>query len=133
MIVRAALLLLLSCLAAPVSGQDVMSATDFEAYVEGRTLTYHDRGVAYGIEQYLPNRRVRWAYMNDECWEGYWYEDGANICFVYESSPEPKCWRFTRRDGRLAAVFMGTENGQELYEARNSPEPLVCHGPKVGV
>jgi len=110
-----------------------MSAAEFEAYVEGRTLTYHDEGVAYGIEQYLPGRRVRWAYLDDECWEGYWYDDGPNICFVYEDSPEPKCWRFTRKDGRLSAVFMGASEGRELYEARNSTDPLMCLGPNVGV
>ncbi|WP_172294037.1 hypothetical protein [Pseudoruegeria sp. HB172150] len=117
-----------------VLAEDVMSGAEFEAYVEGRTLTYHDQGVAYGIEQYLPGRRVRWAYIGDECWDGYWYEDTqSNICFVYEDNPEPKCWRFTRREGRISALFMGTDEGRELYEVMNSPEPLTCMGPDVGV
>lgn len=123
-------------IAAPAMAADAegtMSAADFESYVEGRTLTYHDGGVAYGIEQYLPNRRVRWAYLGDECWDGYWYQDGADICFVYQENPEPKCWRFSQRNGRLSAIFMGAENGQELYEVENSDEPLACLGPDVGV
>ncbi|MCG6903123.1 MAG: hypothetical protein LJE68_10615 [Rhodobacter sp.] len=111
-----------------------MSASDFEAYVTGRTLTYADRGVVYGIEEYLPNRRVRWAYLGDQCREGYWYEAGEEICFVYENNPDaPQCWQFSQRDGRLSAIFMGAENGRELYEAKNSDEPLVCLGPDVGV
>lgn len=123
----------LALVAAPAAAQDALSASEFESYVEGRTLTYHDQGVAYGAEQYLPGRRVRWAYLDDECWEGYWYDDGPNICFVYEDSPEPKCWRFSRKAGKLSAVFIGESEGRELYEAINSPEPLVCLGPKVGV
>ncbi|MEM6322809.1 MAG: hypothetical protein AAF748_03955 [Pseudomonadota bacterium] len=130
---RALLILALTLLTNPALADEAMSAAEFEAYVEGRTLTYHDQGVAYGIEQYLPNRRVRWAYLDQECWEGYWYDDGPNICFVYEDSPEPKCWRFSRKNGKLSAVFIGAENGRELYEARNSSEPLVCLGPNIGV
>ncbi|MEM1387674.1 MAG: hypothetical protein AAGG54_08700 [Pseudomonadota bacterium] len=130
---RALLILALTLLTNPALADEAMSAAKFEAYVEGRTLTYHDQGVAYGIEQYLPNRRVRWAYLDQECWEGYWYDDGPNICFVYEDSPQPKCWRFSRKNGKLSAVFIGAENGRELYEARNSSEPLVCLGPNIGV
>jgi len=131
---RMTILSLAACLAVlPAAAQDVMSAADFEAYVEGRTLTYHDQGVAYGIEQYLPGRKVRWAYIGDECWDGYWYEEAGNICFVYERSPEPKCWQFTRRSGRLSAMFVGSDDGLELYEVMSSDEPLTCLGPNVGV
>ena len=111
-----------------------MSAADFEAYVTGRTLTYTDGGVVYGIEEYLPNRRVRWAYLGDQCREGYWYDTDGQICFVYENNPGvPQCWQFTERSGRLSALFMGEENGRELYEAQKSDEPMVCLGPDVGV
>lgn len=128
-----ALILAVGLAALPAAAQDTLSGAEFEAYVQGRTLTYHDRGVAYGIEQYLPGRKVRWAYIGDECWDGYWYEDAGNICFVYEDNPEPKCWRFTRREGRLSALFVGSEDGRELYEVQNSEEPLRCLGPDVGV
>lgn len=121
------------CLALPAAAQDAMTPEEFEAYVTGRTLTYHDEGVAYGIEQYLPDRRVRWAYLGDECWDGYWYGEGDNICFVYEGDATPKCWRFTRSGDGISAVFMGAENGRELYEVENSNDPLICLGPDVGV
>jgi hypothetical protein len=118
--------------ALPAAAQ--MSASDFEAYVTGRTLTYADRGVIYGVEEYLPGRRVRWAYVGDECTEGYWYEDGGDICFVYDHNPDaPQCWQFSQSGGRLSAVFMGAENGRELYEAEASDEPMICLGPKIGV
>ena len=110
-----------------------MSAAEFEAYVTGQTLTYADRGVIYGIEEYLPNRRVRWAFSGDECRDGYWYEAGDQICFVYENAPDtPQCWRFSRADGRLQAEFTGENDGRTLYEAQRSEEPMICLGPKVG-
>ena len=131
--IRTLALALLAVSALPAAAADSMSADVFEDYVEGRTLTYHDGGVAYGIEQYLPGRKVRWAYIGDQCWDGYWYEENANICFVYEGSPEPKCWKFSDDGGKLSAVFMGDGNGRELYEVTNSPDPLTCLGPDVGV
>jgi hypothetical protein len=125
--------LLFLFLATPAAAQAPMTGAEFQAHVEGRTLTYHSQGQAYGLEQYLPGRRVRWAFLGDECWDGRWYEEAGQICFVYERDPTPKCWRFTREGGRLSARFMGSKAGQELYEVRASEEPLVCPGPEVGV
>ena len=51
------------------------------------TLTYAENGQVYGIEEYRPNRRVRWAFVGDTCREGYWYDEGRQICFVYEHDP----------------------------------------------
>ena len=110
-----------------------MSGAEFDAYATGRTLTYAESGVIYGIEEYLPNRRVRWAFTEDECREGYWYEDGAAICFVYEDNPVAQCWTFTHGSRGLIAKFLGSDNGRELYEAQQSDDPLVCLGPDVGV
>ncbi len=62
------------CSPLPAAGAEPMSAAEFEAYTTGRTLTYNSDGTAYGIEQYLKNRRVRWAFLGDDCVEGYWYE-----------------------------------------------------------
>lgn len=118
----------------PATAQAQMSASEFEAYVTGRTLTYTDQGRVYGIEEYLPNRRVRWAYLGDQCREGYWYDADGQICFVYEDRiGDPQCWQFTDRGGRISALFMGADDGRELYEAETSDEPLVCLGPDVGV
>ena len=125
--------LLLALIPAALAAQSPMTAQEFEEYVTGRTLTYADRGVIYGIEEYLPNRRVRWAFTADECRDGYWYDAEGEICFVYEGNPDPQCWTFTRRGGRLSALFTGAEDGRELYEAQQSDKPLVCLGPDVGV
>ena len=124
---------LLFCLL-PMPALAAMSAEEFEDYVTGKTLTYMDGGVTYGIEEYLPGRRVRWSFIGDQCQDGYWYEASGQICFVYEDRPNmPQCWVFTEEAGRLSAAFAGSDNGRELYEAQRSDKPLVCLGPDVGV
>ncbi len=126
-------LLLGLAFASPAAAQEAMTGAEFQSHVEGRTLTYHSAGRAYGVEQYLPGRRVRWAFLGDECWDGHWYEEAGQICFVYDRDPTPKCWQFRREDGRLSARFMGLGESQELYEVRGTDEPLSCPGPEVGV
>jgi hypothetical protein len=127
-----ALFLIFSATAA-ISAETPMSPSEFEAYSTGRTLTYAESGVIYGIEEYLPGRRVRWAFSQDECRDGYWYPDGQDVCFVYEDNPEPQCWSFTKSESGLIARFLGGDNGRELYEARQSEQPMQCLGPDVGV
>ena len=111
-----------------------MTATEFEAYATGKTLTYGLGGEVYGIEQYLPGRRVLWAFKGDECRKGYWYEAGPEICFVYEKDPEgPQCWTFHRIDGGIRARFTGDPGGADLSEVAQSSSPLTCAGPGLGV
>ena len=116
-----------------VAAQTPMTAAEFEAYVTGKTLFFSSEGEAYGAEQYLPNRRVVWTFLGDECQEGFWYESEGQICFVYDFSPEPQCWTFWRKNGGLGARFENDPAATELYEVHQSPEPLVCEGPDVGV
>lgn len=122
--------------AAPALAQQAapMSAEEFDAYTRGRTFTYGSEGAAYGAEEYLSNRRVRWSFLGDECQEGEWYEDSGLICFVYEDRPDPQCWTFARGPGGgLLAIFRGLGEQTELYEMQSSTEPLACPGPEVGV
>jgi len=124
---------MLACAAGPMAAETPMSGAEFESFVTGQTLTFAENGQVYGIEQYLSNRRVRWAFMGDQCRDGFWYEEaGGQICFVYDDLEGPQCWIFTRSGGRLMARFQG-DGGRELYEAQRSEEPLRCLGPDVGV
>jgi hypothetical protein len=121
-------------LAESVPSAPPMSAAEFESYSTGKTLTYGLGGEVYGIEQYLPGRRVLWAFKGDECREGYWYEAGQEICFVYEDDLDgPQCWTFHRIDGGIRARFAGDPNGADLSEVAQSSSPLICAGPDVGV
>ncbi|HBZ45426.1 MAG TPA: hypothetical protein DEO85_15540 [Maritimibacter sp.] len=131
----ARLLILMALLAAPVMAQDGLPLTpgEFEAYATGKTLTYGFEGQAYGGEEYLPNRKVRWSFLDGRCKDGYWYPSGDEICFVYEDDPTPQCWIFYRKPDGLIAQFANNDEYQELYETGESDEPLLCLGPEVGV
>lgn len=111
-----------------------LSASEFEARVTGKTFYYNAGDQAYGAEQYKPDRRVVWAFTGDDCKDGYWYEDSGLICFRYDDSPDnPQCWTFYDQDGRLMARFQGDPAGWPLIAVQQSPGPMACMGPDVGV
>lgn len=111
---------------------DPLTGADFDAYATGKTLTFAEQGQPYGAEQYLPGNRVKWAFDQDTCMEGIWYEKDQSICFVYEDGGVPQCWQFFADRDKLRAVFQG-DSGTELYEAWTSDAPLSCMGTYVGV
>lgn len=130
---RQVLTLALLC-AAPVHAADApLTAQEFDTYATGKTLTYALGGEVYGAEQYLPGRRVLWAFKGEECRRGYWYELGGDVCFVYEQDGSPQCWRFIRGAGGLRAKFSSDPDGAELAAVQESKEPLTCAGPDLGV
>jgi hypothetical protein len=121
-------------LAAPAQAADApITAEAFEALSVGRTLTYSLSGKVYGTEQYLPGRRVLWAFEGDECRVGQWYEDEGRICFVYQGGSDAQCWTYFRDAGGLKAQFAGDPPGAEAAMVSEIPGPLDCPGPKVGV
>ena len=110
-----------------------LTAQEFDAYATGKTLSYAQGGVVWGAEQYLPGRRVIWAFTEDDCQYGHWFEDQGNICFLYDDQDQPQCWRFFRETTGLRAIFMGADGGTSLSEVGQSETPLNCPGPDVGV
>ena len=128
---------LLALLATSAPAQDLgppLTAEEFEAYTTGKTLTYAARGgTPYGAEEYLPGRRVRWAFTGDQCKEGQWVEDLDLICFIYEDSVMAQCWSFYLGPNGLTAQYENREGGTWLYQIEESTEPLFCPGPQVGV
>lgn len=116
-------------------GAEPLSAEAFEALTTGRTMTYGIGGEPYGIERYMPGRRVIWAFLDGECREGRWFEGEDRICFVYDDSPgELHCWRFYEAErGILARLANAGGDRGAPVEVRESPEPMHCPGPRVGV
>lgn len=110
-----------------------MTAAEFEAYSTGKTLTYSVDGQVYGAEQYLADRRVIWAFKGNTCVDGVWYEEAGLICFAYENDANPQCWIFYAGATGLRAEFTGDAAGSPLSEVDQSPLPLNCAGPDVGV
>ena len=128
--IRPTLALLL--LASPALADPPITAGEFESHVTGKTLTYRQFGSLFGIEEYLPGRKVRWSTAPNECLYGSWYPEGENICFVYEYDPTPACWTFWLKDGALVALSTSGAAGEELHETEASDQGLPCPGPDVG-
>lgn len=120
-------------MALPAMAQDSMSAAEFDAYTQGKTLFYGREGAAYGAEIYHKNRRVQWSFLDGKCKEGEWYEEAGLICFTYEDNPAPQCWSFTASPHGLIARFENNPEASELYEAQDVGEDMLCLGPEVGV
>lgn len=120
-------------LASATLAETPITADQFDAHVTGKTLTYQQRDTIFGIEEYLPNRKVRWSVTRDQCQYGIWYPQDDDICFVYEYDPTPTCWTFWLRDGALVALSVNALPGDELHEVDASTQPLPCPGPDVGV
>lgn len=134
---RTLAVLCLAVLPAAATAAEPMGGSAFDAYTQGRTLWFEQGGTVYGVERYLPGRRVQWSFLDGECRDGEWYEDAGRICFVYEDDGtgggiDPQCWTFSRDANGLRAEFAGDPPGPELYEARERDEPMVCLGPRVG-
>lgn len=119
--------------ASMLHAQDTMGAAAFDAYTQGKTFYYGAEGTAYGAEEYRPNRRVRWSFLDGECQDGSWYEQDGLICFVYDHRPDPQCWSFVKTADGLVARFMTDTSETELYEVEQSDAPLHCKGPRIGV
>lgn len=128
-----ALVLVTGALAGPVAAQQALGPEAFERYATGKTLYYGSEGMVYGAEQYLPGRRVIWAFVGQPCKFGTWYPVGDEICFVYDTEPGAHCWTFFQSGSGLRAQFAGDPSGAGLVEVDQSAEPLACPGPDVGV
>jgi hypothetical protein len=131
MILRALLPLVL--LAAPALAETPLTAEDFDALTQGRIMTWAEFGQVYGVEQYLPDRRVRWTVLGDDCRAGHWYPEGDTICFQYEDDPLPDCWVITRSATGLLARYTTNPPEAEPVVVEESSEALACFGPEVGV
>ncbi|WP_237215748.1 hypothetical protein [Ruegeria lacuscaerulensis] len=125
--------ILLAMSAQMAGAQSALSGAEFDSYTQGKTLFYGFEGQVYGVERYLPNRRVIWSFLDGDCKEGVWYEQNDQICFLYEDRLDPQCWVFVESGSGLIAQFEGNPEQTELYEAEDIDEEMVCLGPEVGV
>lgn len=115
------------------AAEDPMSVAEFEAYVTGKTLSYSQYGEIFGVEEYLPGRKVRWKVSADDCQYGHWFEKAGLICFTYEYDTSEHCWTFWMEEGRLTALSADDPAGAELSEVEQTTDGLSCPAPDVGV
>ena len=133
---RAVVLLLLlfhTALVPPASADTILSPSEFEAMVAGRTLSYARRGHPhYGAEQYFPDRRVTWSFADGYCQEGRWYPKDELICFEYHDVDGEICWEFFLRSGRLTARVAGDPPDETVYVVDETTKGIDCKLPGVG-
>jgi hypothetical protein len=110
-----------------------MTGAEFDADVTGKTVTYDYGNGLFGTEEYLPDRRVRWAFEGDTCIYGTWYQAEDEICFLYENDPTPQCWLYFLEGGSIRGRYMGPGGGWEILESARTTQGLSCAGPDVGV
>ncbi|MBL9075439.1 hypothetical protein [Tabrizicola sp.] len=127
---RAFLVLLLSV--TPALAEPLVTAEEFDALTLGRTMTWSEFGAVYGVEQYLPGRKVRWTVLGDDCKTGHWYQDGTAICFQYEDDIAPDCWEITASGPDLLARYTTNPPEADPVIVTETTEPLACFGPEVG-
>lgn len=126
-------MLLFLSLPVSLAAGEPLNGEAFDRYTQGRTLYYGFDGTTYGVERYLPGRRVLWSFLDGRCQTGHWYEDAGQICFVYEDRSEPQCWSFSLEPQGLVAQFESDPQATELYEVEDLDEKMLCYGPDVGV
>ncbi|MBE1283130.1 MAG: hypothetical protein GJ676_07445 [Rhodobacteraceae bacterium] len=130
---RVTVLLFGLCAPAATAAAEPVGPEAFDRYTRGKTLYYGFDGQPYGVERYLPGRRVIWSFLDGECQEGEWYPQGDQICFIYENRNDPQCWQFSMGPGGLTARFQDDPLSTELYESHEIGEEMLCKGPDVGV
>lgn len=107
----------------------------FDALTQGKTIYFRSDGELYGAEQYLPDRRVIWSFLDGECSEGRWFARNGRICFVYDHAPlNQQCWIFDQGARGLRAEFDAQGGqGRVLEQMGVSSTPLTCGTPWTGV
>ena len=130
---RAALLALaltaLPAAAEPPASDPPLSAQAFDALTRGKTMDTHGalEGL-YGIETFLPDRRVIWR-DSERCVAGTWDQVGDQICFFYEDKPDtPVCWTYHDRGGWIMGWFQGDRSTMPIMLYPSSTGPVGCEG-----
>ena len=115
-------------LSTPALAQDAMTAEEFDAYVTGKTITFRTAlNPEFGVERYLPGRRVMWSTFDGTCMYGIWFESKGDICFRYDGDPEHKCWEIYDEPAGLRGVYTTHPNTTVIYEVPERQDPLICN------
>ncbi len=105
---------------------------EFEAAVAGKTMLWAEEGKVYGVEEYLPGRRVGWRRGDEPCRYGEYYAKDGLICFQYDKDGIDHCWQMWRRD----VLFLATQPrypNSAITIISESGDSLNCPAPLVGV
>lgn len=123
---------LMALVATPAAAEGPISAEDYMRRVAGGTFTIRAPGEEpYGIEAYLPDRRVSWGYFETGlCTDGKWEEVQPGVmCYTYEGDPEASCWHYyIEPDGFFAQSVdeRGKVQNDILYLIEETDLTLPC-------
>ena len=118
-------------------GETPMTGAEFQAHVGTNTFSYEYSNGVRGIADYGPGRTLLWAFEGDSCVNGYWFDDGDELCFAFEDKTLSACWQFYK-DGNLLrghATRLGSGDGADIdiFEVSHTDQPLTCPGADTGV
>ncbi|MEL6681816.1 MAG: hypothetical protein AAFQ09_04130 [Pseudomonadota bacterium] len=113
---------------APAVAQKPANAAQFDAHVSDRTITFRtDTNPTYGVERYLPGRRVMWSAFDGTCQYGVWFESKGDICFRYDHDPVPKCWTIYLEPDGIRGIYTTRPPATVIYERPDRDDPLICN------
>ncbi|MDX8347749.1 hypothetical protein SLH49_07100 [Cognatiyoonia sp. IB215446] len=124
----ACLAALIAMIGLPALAQEPMDAAEFDAYATGRTITFRtELNPTYGVERYLPGRRVMWSAFDGTCRYGVWFESKGDICFRYDHDPEHKCWTIYLDPEGLRGIYTTRAPHTVIFEVPDRTDPLICN------
>ena len=121
-----------------------LTAEEFGARIEGRTLVFTQHGTVWGQERCFPGARVLWQGADGRCLEGSWREtEEGFICFSDRLGPtEPQCGRFIPEGAGMRLEMQGASagtggagtggEGTGIARAEETDRPMLCQGPEAG-
>ena len=115
--------------AAPSSAGTNLSAEAFDALTRGRTMDTHDEETGrYGVETFLPGRRVIWRDAA-KCTRGIWEEIDGQICFTYEQNDNnPVCWEYEVEGDFIRGWYRGDRGTVPIRLEESTQGPVSCEG-----
>ena len=123
-----ALTLLTSAL--PALAETWLPPQEFAALVDGKATRVTDAyGDSFGVEHFLPDRRVVWQYTADQsCLFGTWAPRRGAICYRYDGGLE-NCLRYKPTGAGLAGTEWngGVEGETYTLQIIDAPPPR-CPG-----
>lgn len=125
---RTVVLCLSAFCALPAAAQGTLTPEEFETFATGKTLIYQRPGLILGSEEYLPDRRVRWADQDGACRSGAWYPRDGAICFLHAGAGDIACWTYQRVGDKIQALSLD-DFPQKPYAISASDAPLACTSP----
>jgi len=116
----------LSAFPAALHAETPMSAEDFEAFFQGRTVAAYDEAGLYEEETFLPGGKTFLRSL-DRCRKGEWWVEGRLICFTYENDPQSHCWGIYDR-GSWAIAWPDDDRRNMPLVMKPSVSTFTCEG-----